>query len=108
MIFILAPTACKPDDVLDVACPDNPDYKCGHSKVDTFLSIQQNANLSSTEGDSSMEMKKFERPPKPFYQIEKFVIGDYVCTGSQCGKGYSFSDCRLFNRFSILNLIWYV
>ena len=47
-----------------LTCPDNPDHKCGHSTVDSFVSVQKSTRLFSTNGAVSMEMNKIDRAPK--------------------------------------------
>ena len=70
-----------------LACPDNPDHMCGHSAVDSFVTIQRTTKLFSTEGVSYLTFKKYDRVPKPYYQFSNLNIGKYQCTGSRKGNG---------------------
>ena len=75
------PAVAEPTSLEDcLTCPDNPDHKCGHSTVDSFVSVQKSTRLFSTNGAVSMEMNKIDRAPKTFFAVENFTIGDFTCT----------------------------
>ena len=71
-----------------LACPDNPDHMCGHSSVDSLVTIQKGIKSSySTECVSNLTLKKYDRIPKPYYQISNLNIGNYRCIGSRNDNG---------------------
>ena len=71
-----------------LACPDNPDHMCGHSAVDSLVTIQKDIKSTfSTEGVSNLTLDKYDRVPKPYYQFSNLNIGNYRCTGSRNDNG---------------------
>ena len=65
-------------------CPDDPEYHCGHTAVDNFVTIQLNAKILSTEGGLDIKLKNWKRSNGKFYfQFEYLSIGNYQCSGQK-------------------------